>query len=222
MSVGRQDAPSFVCDLLEARSTLDRSELSARWVAKELGQTTGFIYHHWGSFDGFLLEVSGVGWSRLGAKLAATYERSPTLAALVEAYVDFAWERPVLYWLLAERPMATELLRERLQGGGALPSFEGFQGVLALVRRIMPGVSATHARALHAAVHGLASQMLSNRLGSLPDSFGRPERKIAGEIGREIARVFSLPESSRSRAGGPKAGSPKRPRTKTRRSSSSR
>lgn len=227
VAVSRDDAPSFICDFLAAHASLDRSELSARWVAKKLGQTTGFLYHHWGSFDAFLLDVSGLGWKRLVASLARAYERKPTLAVLLESYIDFASSKPVLYWLMAERALSPELLREQLGNGRALPSFEGLKEMIILLARALPGVTLPQARALHAAIHGLASQMLSNRLGSMPDTFGHSERKIAGEIAIEIGRLFAAPDAtepraSRSPAGDPTAASPPRRRTKTRRSSSSR
>ncbi len=221
MPVSREDAPTFVCDLLEKRATLERSELSALWVARELGQTTGFLYHHWGSFDAFLLEVSGLGWQRLVASLVRAYAKKKTLVAIVEAYLDFALDRPVLYWLLAERALSKDLLRERLGRGSALPSFAGFEELMALLDRAMPGVTITRARAMHAAAHGLASQLLSHRLGSMPDTFGRPEREVAREIAAEIARAFSPPRTSRSPDRDRTAASPKGPRTKTRRRSSS-
>ena len=199
MPIAREDAPRFVCDLLERHTSLERSELSARWVARELGQTTGFLYHHWGSFDAFLLEVSGIGWQRLVASLVRAYDKKKTLVALVEAYLDFALAKPVLYWLLAERALSKDLLRERLGEGSPLPSFAGFEELMTLLGRALPGVTVTQARALHAAAHGLASQLLSHRLGSMPDTFGRPERVVAREVAAEIAHAFERPRTSRAK-----------------------
>ncbi len=222
MPISREDAPAFVCDLLEERASLERSELSARWVARELGQTTGFLYHHWGSFDAFLLEVSGLGWRRLVASLVRAYEKKKSLVAIVDAYVDFALAKPVLYWLLAERALSKDLLAERLGKGSALPSFAGFEEMMGLLGRALPGMTVTRARALHAAAHGLASQLLSHRLGSMPDTFGQSEREVAREIAAEIARTFSPPRTSRSPARDRTAASPMHPRTNSRRRSSSR
>ncbi len=199
MPIAREDAPRFVCDLLERHASLERSELSARWVARELGQTTGFLYHHWGSFDAFLLEVSGIGWQRLVASLVRAYDKKKTLTALVEAYLDFALAKPVLYWLLAERALSNDLLRERLGEGSPLPSFAGFEELMTLLGRALPGVTVTQARALHAAAHGLASQLLSHRLGSMPDTFGRAERVVAREVAAEIAHAFERPRTSRAK-----------------------
>jgi AcrR family transcriptional regulator len=219
-AVSRNDAASAVCDLLQARASLERSELSARWVARELGQTTGFLYHHWGSFDAFLLEVSGLGWRRLVAALIRAFEKKKTLVALIDAYVDFALAHPVLYWLLAERPLPGDVVKERLAKGVPLPSFAGFEELIALLSRAMPELTIVRARALHAAAHGLVSQVLSHRLASMPDTFQRPEREVAREIAADIATAFSSPRTSRSPARGPKAASPTRPRTTRRRRSS--
>jgi AcrR family transcriptional regulator len=222
-SVSRQEAPGFVCDLLEKRAVLGREDLSARSVAKALGQTTGFLYHHWGSFDAFLFEVSGLGWQRLVDGLLRAWQKHEEARDVLHAYVEFAAEHPVLYWLLAERPLAPDITRATLEGGTALPSFKAWQAVLALISRAEPTITLAGARAVHAAVHGVASQLLSHRLGSMPDALTAGERAIARDITDAIAdRYFTpRPPSRRSPARGPKADSPPRPRT-TRRASSSR
>lgn len=218
--VSREEAPAFVCDLLEKRTTLERAELSARWVARQLGQTTGFLYHHWGSFDAFLLEVSGVGWGRLVAEMRRAYDAKETIEAIFEAYLDFALGKPVLYWLIAERPLPVEVVRGLLERGEPLPSYPGFIEMTTLLVRAMPGFTITRARALHAAAHGLVSQLLSHRLGSMPDTFRRDERDVANEIAREIARMFTPPRTKRSPDRDPTAGSRSRPRRTPRRKSS--
>ena len=90
---------------------LGREDLSARSVAKALGQTTGFLYHHWGSFDAFLFEVSGLGWQRLVDALVRAYAKQEAPRDVLHAYVEFAAEHPVLYWLLAERTLAPDVTR---------------------------------------------------------------------------------------------------------------
>ena len=222
-SVSRQEAPAFVCDLLQRRAELGREDLSARSVAKALGQTTGFLYHHWGSFDAFLFEVSGLGWQRLVDALVRAYERRAAPRDVLHAYVEFAAEHPVLYWLLAERPLAPDITRATLEGGAALPSFKAWQALFALISRAEPGITLAGARAVHAAAHGVASQLLSHRIGSMPDALTAGERAIARDITDAIAdRYFTARSPSpRSPARDPKAGSLPRRRT-TRRASSSR
>ena len=174
--ITRQDAPGFVCDLLQKRAGLGREDLSARSVARALGQTTGFLYHHWGSFDAFLIEVSGLGWQRLVDALVRAYDKRAEPRDVLHAYLEFAAESPVLYWLLAERPLAPDITRATLERGAALPSFKAWQAIFALISRAEPGITLAGARAVHAAVHGVASQLLSHRLGSMPDALTAGER----------------------------------------------
>jgi AcrR family transcriptional regulator len=222
-SISRQDAPAFVCNLLQKGAVLGREDLSARTVAKALGQTTGFLYHHWGSFDAFLFEVTGVGWQRLVDALVHAYEKRAAPRDVLHAYVDFAAEHPVLYWLLAERPLAPDVMRATLEGGAALPSYRAWQAIFTLMSRAEPGITIAGARAMHAALHGVASQLLSHRLGSMPDALTAGERAIARDITDAIAdRYFTARSPARrSPDRDPKADSPPRRRT-TRRASSSR
>ena len=193
-SASREQAPVLICDLLQKRRTLARDELSARWVAKALGQTTGFLYHHWGSFDAFLLEVSGVGWQRLVEAVTSAYEKQREPRVMVRAYVDFALTHPVLYWLLAERPLPVEIVRARLERGEALPSLPAFQKFLELIARLEPSLGIAHARAMHAAAHGLASQLLSGRLMSTPDVAQKDPHEVAYAVADAIAEVaFTRP-----------------------------
>ncbi len=202
MSVSREDAPAFVCNLLEKRRKLERAELSARWVSRQLGQTTGFLYHHWGSFDAFLLEVSGVGWRRLVVAMRRAHEQTGTIEGVFDAYLDFAMTKPVLYWLIAERTLPQDVVREKLGRSEPLPSWPAFFEMATLLAEAMPGFTVTRARALQAAAHGLVSQLLSHRLGSMPDTFGRPEREVASEIAREIAAMFTPPRRRKRRVTG--------------------
>ena len=222
-SISRQEAPAFVCSLLQKGKVLGREDLSARTVAKALGQTTGFLYHHWGSFDAFLFEVSGLGWQRLVDALLRAYDERREPRDVLHAYVEFAAEHPVLYWLLAERPLAPDIVRATLEGGAALPSFKAWQAIFTLISRAEPGMTVAGARAVHAAIHGVASQLLSHRLGSMPDALTAGELEIARDITEAIAdRYFTAPRRARRSPGrDPKADSPPRRRTTTRRASSS-
>jgi AcrR family transcriptional regulator len=221
----REQAPELICDLLQKKRSLDRDELSARWVAKALGQTTGVIYHHWGSFDGFLLEVSGIGWERLVTFVVDAYRKHPAAQTIARSYVDFALAYPVLYWLLAERPLPRDVVRSKLDSGSGLPSFAAFGRFLVLLSEVDPTLNVADARALHAAAHGLASQMLSGRLLSTPDVKDRDIREVAYEVADAIAgRMLkgTSPESPRSLDRDPKEAAPaSRPKTR-RRSSAER
>jgi len=221
-SVSRVDAPAVICNRLQRRSLKNRDplvlreELSARAIAKALGQTTGFLYHHWGSLDAFLFEVSGLGWQRLVESVVRAYDVDRDARAIVHSYIDFAADNPVLYWLLAERPLSMSIVRSTLKRGATLPSFKAFVTYFELLSRAEPGVTLTRARAMHAAAHGIASQLLSNRLGSTPDALEKGERALAREMSDSIAEAFftsvSKSRALRSPARDPKAARRSRPR----------
>lgn len=198
-SIARDDAAAFVCDLLQSKPKLRREDLSARNVAKALGQTTGFLYHHWGSFDDFLFEVSGLGWGRLVAAVEKAFEKNSDATSIVRAYVAFAAANPVLYWLLAERELPTAIVKKTLSRGAALPSYEAWVKFFGLLSRAQPGVTLAQARAMHAAAHGLASQLLSGRIASMPDAVKRSATAIAGDVEEAIAAAMLAPPPARAK-----------------------
>ena len=216
----REQAPELICDLLQKKRSLDRDELSARWVAKARGQTTGVIYHHGGSFDGFLLEVSGLGGDRLVTFVVDAYKKTPLPRTIGRSYVDFALQYPVLYWLLAERPLPRDVVKAKLDSGVGLPSFPAFGRFIMLLSEIDPTLTIADARALHAAAHGLASQMLSGRLLSTPDVKDRDVREVAYEVADAIAERMlkaSSPGTPRSPDRDPTEALPEsRPKTRRR------
>lgn len=223
-SIAKEDAAAFVCEMLQKKPKLRREDLSARNVSKALGQTTGFLYHHWGSFDAFLFDVSGIGWSRLVEAVARAFEKTEAASSIVRSYVAFAAENPVLYWLMAERELPADVVRSTLERGAALPSYTAWMRFFELVSKAQPGMTIGRARAMHAAAHGLASQLLSGRIASMPDALQRDARAIAGDVEDAIADAMLTSRSSapRSPARDPRAGSPSRPRTTSPRAKSSR
>ncbi|MCA9587269.1 MAG: WHG domain-containing protein [Myxococcales bacterium] len=198
--IAREDAARVICERLARRPKLGRDELSARSLARALGQTTGFLYHHWGSLDAFLLEVSGLGWMMLADALVEAFARDGDARAVPAAYVTFAARRPALYWLIAERPMADRAVAALMRESGALPSHAAWVRVGELLANATPSMTPARFRAMHAAVHGLASQLLSGRLATLPDSRGRDALEVALEIADEIGAAFFGPVSARSTA----------------------
>ncbi len=83
-------------DLLSG--AIDASHLSARRLAARLGVTTGWLYHHHGSLDGFLLEVAALGARHLLGLL------TDDLYASVETLIRFEKDHPALYDLMFLRP----------------------------------------------------------------------------------------------------------------------
>jgi len=148
-----------VCDAL-GRGLLTAQSLGARSIAKLLGRTTGLLYHHWGSLDGFLLEVAHLGWQRLATDLAP--KAQGPLADLAEGYLQFAFDHPALYHLMAERRLDWARLRAegRLSQGASLDMWDAVAARLEDAGSTNPSEDA---RLLYAGLHGLASLALSGR-----------------------------------------------------------
>ena len=150
---------SRVCDAL-ASGELTADTLGARRVADLLGRTTGLLYHHWGSLDGFLHEVAQLGWTRMADALME-HALHP-VQDLAEAYLRFAFQHPALYHLMSERRFDWARLRAdgRLSAGAGLDLWDALTSRLSSAGSDAP---AEDARLLYASLHGLASLALSGR-----------------------------------------------------------
>ncbi len=71
MGVMNADEPVERVFMALCEGRLTRDDLTARKIAAFLGQTTMVLYHHFGSLDGFLIRVDGLGWRRLAERLDA-------------------------------------------------------------------------------------------------------------------------------------------------------
>jgi hypothetical protein len=155
--------------------SLVRSEISARSVAGRIGQTTGFLYHHWGSLDLFLEEIAAGGWSLFLDAVRLPFIHAPApLSSVCVAYVEFALMHPTLYWTMASRVLQVPKAPVSL---GATDFYQ-------LLESLDPQCSQVRARAVHASLHGLAVHALSGRVAS-EDSAGNnsSSQKIARELG---------------------------------------
>lgn len=170
-----------------ARKTLTRDTITARRVAELLGQTTGFIYHHWGSFDGLLLATTARGWERLVAATSAAYEERSDPFDLPVGFLKFTIDFPEIYWLLAERPIGKEVVRAYQKEHGHLPAYTAWKAYMALLGKAAPHATRTDARLLHASIHGLASQLQMGQISpTAPDR--ATELQTALGLAREIGR----------------------------------
>ncbi|CAN5565240.1 hypothetical protein BH09MYX1_BH09MYX1_21370 [soil metagenome] len=172
-----------------ARKTLTRETLTARRVAEMLGQTTGFIYHHWGSFDGFMLACSARGWERLVVSVAAAYDEKSDPHMIPVGLLRFTIDYPEIYWVLSERPLDKEAHRQYLKEKGHLPAYTAWKAYMALLGRATPHVTKTDARLLHAAIHGLALQLQMGQIAPIaPDRATEIETALglAREIGKRL------------------------------------
>ena len=101
------DAVERVLKAIES-GELQPEDLTARRIGALLGKTTSVLYHHWGSLDVFLYDVSHAGHLQLARTLEGL---AP--CEMAEAYVRFAVARPGLYELMFHRRWDWAALRER-------------------------------------------------------------------------------------------------------------
>jgi AcrR family transcriptional regulator len=158
--------------------SLERDAISARSVAERIGQTTGFLYHHWGSLDAFLEEIASGGWGLLLDAVRLPFTRATaSLTSVCVAYVDFALTHPTLYWTMALRPLPA------LDALGNAPRNLGAVDFCRLLERIDSECFSIRASAIHASLHGLATHALSGRLGGESATLGQVGQKLAIDLG---------------------------------------
>src|SRR5690349_8203338 len=93
---------SKVRDALLSRK-LGLADLTARKVSALAGKTTGLVYHHWGSLDGFLFAVAESGMALLAARLGEAAATGADLPELAATFVRFGIEAGPLYALMFEQ-----------------------------------------------------------------------------------------------------------------------
>ncbi|KYF61876.1 hypothetical protein BE11_09060 [Sorangium cellulosum] len=181
--MGVRDADEPVERVFQAlwEGRLTRDDLTARKIASFLGQTTMVLYHHFGSLDGFLIRVDGVGWRRLAELLEARARAGADARALAVGYVEFALRHPDLYWLMAERRFDRADLREQGRLRLARPLWSSF---VELLRRYGSTRPAEDTHVLFAGLHGIAMLTLSGRANLGEDPVGEVpvEDRNLGEV----------------------------------------
>jgi len=111
--------------------------LTARGLAKQLGISVGTLYNAFGDLDGVVRAVNARCGERLAAHLEAALAASTPaprdrVAAIGQAYLDFALSEPRRWWMLFERSIDSapdpvslalqeRLLRMLIQAGGGDP-----------------------------------------------------------------------------------------------------
>ncbi|MEZ4219931.1 MAG: TetR-like C-terminal domain-containing protein [Polyangiaceae bacterium] len=165
---------------------LKASALTARGVSQVLGKTTGALYHHHGSLDGFLHRVAQAGFAELGASLGRTLEHQGSVEDVAAAFVAFGLDNPELHFLMFEKRYDWSSLRET----GALPqTMPGLTLWNALVATLQArGVAEPEltARLLYAGLHGLVSLGISGRANVARIDI--PDRAMALDLARRLAR----------------------------------
>ncbi|WP_437986119.1 TetR/AcrR family transcriptional regulator [Sorangium sp. So ce117] len=160
MGVMDADEPVERVFMALCEGRLTREELTARKIAAFLGQTTMVLYHHFGSLDGFLIRVDGLGWRRLAERLDALARAGADARSLAVGYVEFALCHPDLYWLMAERRFDRARLREQGRLRLARPLWSSF---VELLRHHGSRWPEEDTYVLFAGLHGIAMLALSGR-----------------------------------------------------------
>ncbi|WP_437993546.1 TetR/AcrR family transcriptional regulator [Sorangium sp. So ce145] len=185
--------------LCEGRLT--RDDLTARKIAAFLGQTTMVLYHHFGSLDGFLIRVDGLGWRRLAERLDARARAGADARSLAVGYVEFALCHPDLYSLMAERRFDRARLREQGRLRLARPLWSSF---VELLRHHGSRRPEEDTYVLFAGLHGIAMLALSGRANLGRANLANLGRANLGEVSSgEIPSVL-VPSS----LGGAPRGAP--------------
>ncbi|WP_437281541.1 WHG domain-containing protein [Sorangium sp. So ce375] len=186
MGVMNADEPVERVFVALCEGRLTRDDLTARKLAAFLGQTTMVLYHHFGSLDGFLICVDGLGWRWLVELLDARARAGADARSLAVGYVEFALRHPDLYWLMAERRFDRARLREQGRLRLAPPLWSSF---VELLRQHGSRRPEEDTYVLFAGLHGIAMLALSGRAN-------------LGGAASEVSPManFSIPGGSRSSA----------------------
>lgn len=144
--------------------------VQARRVAQDADCSVGTLYNVFGGLDGLILAVNRRTLAALGDKLATASRGAQAgaaevrLLALALAYRDFAFGQTARWRALFEH---------RMEPGKAVPEayLEEQAKLFALVESCLVGAleksqNTYAARALFAAVHGIVTLALDNKLGS--------------------------------------------------------
>ena len=135
-------------DLLEEEGA---DGLTMRRLADRLGIRAPSLYKHLPDKAALEAAMISAGLEQWAASFERAGEDGDALAALARAYRRFALERPHLYRLLTERPLARELLAPGVEERAAAPVLRAVGG------------DADAARALWAFAHGMAILELNGR-----------------------------------------------------------
>ncbi|MFC0220513.1 AcrR family transcriptional regulator [Pseudochelatococcus lubricantis] len=148
--------------------------LNIRDVARASGCSTGTIYTHFADLDALALHVNARTLSRLAGALD-TIEREDggsgiagQLCAMAYAYMDFAAGHYHAWSALFEHRMSRPLPDWHREDHFRL--FRRIAGKLQMLHPGLPDEAAfLQARTLYAAIHGIVSLGIADRLGRLPD-----------------------------------------------------
>ncbi len=161
--------------------------LQARRIAKEADCSVGSLYNVFGDIDGLIAAVNGETLRRLGAALTVALEACPgmglreRLLELALTYIRFAVENQRAWKAIFEhrRPAGTNVpqtyVDEQMRLIGVI------EGVIA-ERAETAATRGRQARALFAAVHGIVSLALDDRLGGIARTELEPQVRFMVDV----------------------------------------
>jgi AcrR family transcriptional regulator len=172
---------------------LDAGDLTARRLCRFLGKTTGALYHHYGSLDGLLFEVSQRGYATLRQELERVFARQGDLGDVAEAFVDFGLDHPELYPLMFERRFDWAALRSRGAFERTVESANLLDAVACVLEEAGSTDVAMDGRLLFAGLHGLVSLAASGRANVR--ALDRSDRDVARDAARALAERILPPKA---------------------------
>ncbi len=167
----RQRLEARMTDIAERLITTEGlAAVQARRIAQEADCSVGTLYNVFGGLDGLVIAVNRRTLADLGDKLATASRGAESgsaearLLALALSYRDFAFGQTSRWRALFEH---------RMEGGKTVPdAYRDDQiNLLTLIETCLGGATAnsampsTAARSLFAAVHGIVTLALDNKLG---------------------------------------------------------
>ncbi|NEE02835.1 TetR/AcrR family transcriptional regulator [Phytoactinopolyspora halotolerans] len=176
--------------------------VSLRRVAREAGVSPGAPYHHFADRATLLAELSTQGYKQLAERLAAARNRAgepaPALAALVQAYVEFARSEPGYFHLMFRPELSTSTKSPDVHQAGyvAFNVLADAVGDCVLAGTIAQRDASAVALAVWGLGHGLASLWVDGHLDE-------GEHKLSESPEAAMARIAGLVETALGRAAPP-------------------
>ncbi|MEQ9325527.1 MAG: TetR/AcrR family transcriptional regulator [Polyangiaceae bacterium] len=160
-------------------------DLSARRLCRYLGKTTGALYHHYGSLDRLLFEVSQLAYEDLRAQLEAAFAAHRDLGDVAVAFVEFGLDNPELYPLMFERRDDYAALRDGGAFDRTIESALMLDAVGLMLAEAGSDDVAMDGRLFFAGLHGLVSLAASGRANVR--ALDRTDRDVACDTARALA-----------------------------------
>lgn len=166
----------------------DRSELSLRGLARDVGVSANAAYRHFADKSALLNALAAEGFRRFTATLeragADLADASERFRAAGRAYVRFACEHPALFRLMFSGPTTTGHDPELQREAGAAFNHLRQSAAAELGTAISEPRAALHALGCWALVHGLSHLALDDQLAP----FGSDREALIDAVMRSLPR----------------------------------